>query len=123
MPVISDGGSRLHPEFGKVPGYLSKVKSDIVEEKRLVAACVDAERNEQPAAEAVLMAAGMRQDLLRQLKLTWQKTNQIYQRGSHQTKLDTISKVKNKEKMENKLRELELAIKKLQQKGDIDIVG
>merc|ERR1719310_1288314 len=91
----------LHKEdFGKVPKYLQHIKKDIEDEYEYI-------RQLQEQEKAGLIAG---------LKAKWEQTNTDYQATTHLTKLDTIGKVKRKEKFEAELSQIEKDIEKLNRK-------
>merc|ERR1712013_34261 len=84
----AQGNTFKHAEFGKIPGYLSKVKQQI---------------NAEYAA-------------ISEMKDKWEKINHEYQQMTHLVHLDTISKIKRKEHFEKSLFRLEKDIEKLSKK-------
>lgn len=108
-------------DYGKTPDYLRLVKQDIEDEKRVIEEYFsrnDAQQNDQGGE---LLSQQERAQLCAQLKIKWDDTNKQYQRITHNTKLDTIGKIKKKEKYEKDLDQLEKDIKLLSSKRPIVI--
>jgi len=108
---------KAKPHYGKVPPYLQKIKKEITDEYEYI-------RTMQQNAEDA-GPTGMRQleeserlMLVDQLKGKWDEVNATYQRSSvlSLAALDTIGKVKRKEKYEAQLAQIERDIEKLSKK-------
>ncbi|CAK9032940.1 unnamed protein product [Durusdinium trenchii] len=99
-------------DYGKVPKYLQHIKQDIEREYQYIRAL-----QEQRAAEEAERVRPMREDeqqeVLEGLKSKWEQVNTAYQGGTHVTTLDTMGKLKRKEKHEAELSQLEKDIEKL----------
>lgn len=114
-------------DYGKVPEYLGQVKEEIRRENEMIDAYVaemgryssgvGAEENQT----VEVMDERERLELLRALKAKWDAVNSKYQRMCHQTKLDTVGKIKRKEGLEKELDALEADIKLLAAHGPIGI--
>jgi hypothetical protein len=109
-------------DYGKTPEYLRMVKQDIEDEKRVIEEYFSRNESQKNDRGGDLLGAQERAQLCAQLKIKWDDTNKQYQRITHNTKLDTISKVKKKEKYEKDLDQLEKDIKLLSNKRPIVIV-
>jgi len=117
---ITDGAKDfLHKEdYGKVPKYLSHVKKDIDAEFEYI------RQLQQAQAEANMpqiqeMDEAERLALMDGLKAKWEQVNTAYQASTHLTKLDTMGKIKRKEKHEAQLAQIEKDIEKLNRKNII----
>lgn len=103
-------------DYGKVPKYLKHIKSDIDAEYNYIASLQQAEEDAcRPAVQD--MAEDERIDLIEGLKSRWEQVNTEYQAGTHITKLDTIGKIKRKEKYEAELSQIEKDIEKLNRRN------
>jgi hypothetical protein len=105
-------------DYGKVPGYLNKVKKEVAAEKEYIAQAMAQERemmmSQQPQMR--LLPEEERVKLLNQLKLKWENVNKQYQTMTHLVSLDTIGKTRRKEDYESQLQQLEKSIDKLSKK-------
>jgi len=119
---VQDGadaqGTFKHAEFGKIPGYLSKVKQQINAEYAAIAEFKQAKESQKKTqcGDIQLLPEAERMDLLNAMKDKWEKINHEYQQMTHLVHLDTISKVKRKEHFEKSLFRLEKDIEKLSKK-------
>lgn len=108
-------------DYGKVPKYLKHIKKDIEAEYEYIRQLQDQE--EQLGAS---MHRGLPEEerlrLIEGLKAKWEQVNTQYQGSTHLVKLDTIGKVKRKEKYEAELSQIERDIEKLNRK-EIVIAG
>eukprot|EP00440_Ansanella_granifera_P061603 gb/GFBE01066787.1/.p1 GENE.gb/GFBE01066787.1/~~gb/GFBE01066787.1/.p1 ORF type:complete len:276 (+),score=100.60 gb/GFBE01066787.1/:1-828(+) len=103
-------------DYGKVPKYLQHIKSDIESEYQYIRDLQAA----QAQAEADRMrplSEDERQSMIEGLKAKWEQVNTAYQAGTHVTKLDTMGKMKRKEKNEAELSQIEKDIEKLSKKN------
>eukprot|EP00501_MAST-03F_sp_TOSAG23-6_P000571 GSMAST32.ASY1.ANO1.592.1 assembled CDS len=100
-------------DYGKTPEYLQHVKADIADEKKVIEQYFSKQEEQQNNQGGTLLDPTERANLCAQLKVKWDDTNQKYQRITHNTKLDTISKIRKKENFENLLDQLEKDIKLL----------
>jgi len=107
----------LHKEdYGKVPQYLHKIKGDIEAEYQYIQQLQDQEDNMRRNQSRVL-SDDEKHQLILGLKAKWEAVNTDYQATTHLTKLDTIGKVKRKEKYEAELQQIEKDIEKLNRKN------
>merc|ERR1712232_1475122 len=107
----------LHKEdYGKVPKYLSNIKQDIEAEYDYIAQ-LQQQRDEENASRSWQMDEAERVALINSLKAKWEQVNTEYQAGTHITKLDTVGKMRKKEKHESELQQIEKDIEKLNRKG------
>lgn len=104
-----------HENFGKVPDYLAENQKLIQQEKDLIAQAKTEVSADEPNAVTVLPEKE-RQELLAQLKTQWEQTNAQYQQMTHLVQLDTIGKVRRKERFESTLTRLEKDIETLSKK-------
>jgi len=103
-------------DFGKVPKYLQHIKQDIDAEYNYIRELQ--EQREQAEADRIRpMSEDERQNLLDGLKSKWEQVNTAYQAGTHMTKLDTMGKMKRKEKNEAELSQIEKDIEKLSKRN------
>lgn len=101
-------------DYGKVPGYLADVKDEIQKENKMIEQYLGSENNQADVDEGDDMPDSEIQDLVNKLKTKWGETNSKYQKICHMVKLDTIGKVRRKEKYESELTQLEKDIEKLE---------
>jgi len=106
----------LHKEdYGKVPKYLENIKQDIDAEyeyiRQLQQQEIDASEN-----SSRMVTDDEKFQLITGLKAKWEAVNTDYQATTHLTKLDTIGKVRRKEKYEAELTQIEKDIEKLNRK-------
>lgn len=98
-------------DFGTVPAYLQKIKRDIDAEYAYIARLrQDEEASRQNVRD---LSAEDREHLIAGLKAKWEQVNHEYQGHTHLTKLDTVGKIKRKERCEADLSQLEKDIDKL----------
>lgn len=103
-------------DFGKVPRYLTHIKQDIDAEYNYIKELQ--QQREQAEADRIRpMSEDERQGLLEGLKAKWEQVNTAYQAGTHMTKLDTMGKMKRKEKNEAELSQIEKDIERLSKKN------
>mmetsp|Transcript_38576 Transcript_38576/g.102019 ORF Transcript_38576/g.102019 Transcript_38576/m.102019 type:complete len:278 (+) Transcript_38576:89-922(+) len=103
-------------DFGKVPKYLQHVKKDIQAEYDYIGQLQQAQYEaQQPQVRA--MDENERLALIDGLKAKWESVNTEYQAQTHLTKLDTMGKIKRKEKFEAQLAQIEKDIEKLNRKN------
>jgi hypothetical protein len=106
----------LHKEdYGRTPQYLSKIKGDIEAEYEYIRQ-LQAEEEEARKSQVRVLTAEEKDGLITGLKARWEQVNTDYQATTHLTKLDTIGKVKRKEKYEAELSQIEKDIEKLNRK-------
>ena len=109
-------------DFGKIPAYLSDIKSEIERENKLVQRYVDQKLgniNDEPEEDLEELSESERQSLLQALKLKWEKTNGLYQKSTHMVNLDTTGQIRRKELLENELKTIENDILKLERSRKI----
>jgi len=107
----------LHKEdYGKVPKYLEHIKSDIDAEYEYIAQLQRQEAEAYQSSSRVLTDEE-KYGLIHGLKAKWEAVNTDYQATTHLTKLDTIGKVRRKEKYEAELTQIEKDIEKLNRKN------
>jgi hypothetical protein len=107
----------LHKEdYGKVPAYLEKIKGDINDEYEYIRQLQDQEMSYRNG-QARMLSDDEKHNLILGLKSKWEAVNTDYQATTHLTKLDTIGKVKRKEKYEAELTQIEKDIEKLNKKN------
>lgn len=105
-------------DYGKIPKYIQRIKKDIEKENEYLAAV----KREQEAAERSkrrLLSTEERSSLLNSLKIKWEEVNAEYQQITHMTVLDTLSKVRRKERFEFELKQIEKDMNLLKRKEDI----
>lgn len=105
-------------DYGKIPKYIQRIKKDIEEENEYLVAV----KREQEAAERSkrrLLSTEERSSLLNSLKIKWEEVNAEYQQITHMTVLDTLSKVRRKERFEVELKQIEKDMDLLNRKEDI----
>jgi len=106
----------LHKEdYGKVPKYLSHIKNDIDAEYEYIRQ-LQAQEEEQRNSQSRLLSDEEKQGLMMGLKAKWEAINTEYQAITHLTVLDTMGKIRRKEKYEAELAQTEKDIEKLNRK-------
>lgn len=103
-------------DYGKVPKYLQQIKQDIDTEYQYIRALQEQKAQEE-ADRVRPMTEDDREDLLEGLKAKWEQVNTAFQAGTHMTVLDTMGKLKRKEKQEAELSQLEKDIEKLSKRS------
>jgi hypothetical protein len=103
-------------DYGKVPSYLKHIKADIESEYDYIRQLQNQEE-EMRGGQARLMSDDEKAKMILGLKAKWEQVNTDYQATTHLTKLDTIGKVKRKEKYEAELSQIEKDIGKLNRKN------
>jgi len=111
---VSEGAKDyLHKEdYGKVPKYLSHIKKDIESEYDYIRQ-LELQREDLNRPMVRPLDESERGALIEGLKAKWEQVNTEYQATTHLTKLDTIGKIKRKEKYEAELSQIEKDIEKL----------
>merc|ERR550534_1175591 len=104
-----------HAEYGKVPEYLETVKKEVQDEYNYIKE-MDSSKESAHAGDVKLLPEEDKQNLLQQLKEKWELINHEYQTITHLVKLDTIGKVRRKERYEADLAQLEKDIEKISKK-------
>jgi len=106
----------LHKEdYGKVPKYLENIKQDIDTEYEYIRQLQQQELEASQNSSRIL-TDDEKFGLIQGLKAKWEAVNTDYQATTHLTKLDTIGKVRRKEKYEAELSQIEKDIEKLNRK-------
>jgi len=107
----------LHKEdYGKVPKYLNHIKQDIDAEYEYIRQ-LQAQEEEQRNANSRLLGDEEKHNLIQGLKAKWEQINTDYQAITHLTVLDTMGKIRRKEKYEAELAQTEKDIEKLNRKN------
>lgn len=103
----------LHKDdYGKVPKYLQHIKQDIEAEYEYIRQ-LQQQREDDMRPQVRVLDEDERQALLEGLKAKWEKVNTEYQGATHITKLDTMGKIKRKERYEAELSQIEKDIERL----------
>ena len=103
------------PDYGKVPQYLDRVKSEIQEEYQYIKTMQDARLAEENDNGVRALSEDERLELLDKLKQKWEKTNKEYQVLSFT--LDTAPKKARKERYEAELSQIEKDIEVMSRKN------
>lgn len=103
-------------DYGKVPKYLKHIKKDIEAEYDYIRALQDQEQQAM-SSQVMGLPEEERISLIEGLKAKWESVNTEYQASTHLVKLDTVGKVKRKEKYEAELSQIERDIEKLNREG------
>ena len=116
-PLRDDGPMRYtqKTDYGRVPGYLDRVKQEVAIEKEYIDSVLAQEQEYLRSMEprVSVLPEDERQRLLKNLKAKWEVVNKEYQTMTHLVTLDTIGKVRRKEEFEAELKKLEQSIEKL----------
>ncbi len=109
---------RLKPDYGRVPDYIEQVRSEIETEKQFVSEMVEREKRQAEANQPKmrLLSEEDRVSLLAALQRKWDETNRQYQNMTHLVNLDSLGKVRRKERFEAELSQLEKSIEKVSKK-------
>jgi len=109
----------LHKEdYGKTPKYLEHIKRDIEHEYAYIDQLQKQSQEYQIANHKPQpLPEEDRLQLIGGLKAKWEQVNTAYQATTHLTKLDTIGKLKRKEKYETQLAQIEKDIAKLNRRN------
>eukprot|EP00747_Dinoflagellata_sp_TGD_P118517 gnl/TRDRNA2_/TRDRNA2_172836_c0_seq2.p1 gnl/TRDRNA2_/TRDRNA2_172836_c0~~gnl/TRDRNA2_/TRDRNA2_172836_c0_seq2.p1 ORF type:complete len:309 (+),score=77.98 gnl/TRDRNA2_/TRDRNA2_172836_c0_seq2:91-927(+) len=103
-------------DFGACPKYLQRIKQDIAAEYDYIRGLQEqAEEANRPQVRA--LDDEERLALIEGLKAKWEQVNTNYQAGTHLTKLDTVGKLRKKEKYEAELSQIEKDIEKLNKRN------
>jgi hypothetical protein len=103
-------------DYGKVPKYLKHIQQDIEAEYDYIRQLQEQEE-EARNSQVRPMVDDERLSLISGLKAKWESVNTEYQASTHLTKLDTIGKMKRKEKYEAELSQIEKDIEKLNRRN------
>lgn len=107
----------LHKEdYGKVPKYLTQIKSDIQAEYDYIRN-LQQQEEEHMNSQARQLTEEERQDIVANLKVKWEQVNTAYQGETHITVIDSMGKLKRKEKNEAELAQLEKDIERLNKRN------
>lgn len=102
-------------DYGRVPGYLGDVKEEIQRENEMIEQYLgNGESNQDDGDGGEEMPVEQLDSLIHALKTKWDNVNAQYQKICHMVKLDTIGKVRRKEKFESQLTQLEKDIQTLE---------
>jgi hypothetical protein len=107
-------------DYGKIPKYIERIKQEVERENEF-------QRKLREQEEALmkskrrLLTPQERSDILSGLKTKWDEVNSEYQKMTHMTVLDTLSKVHRKESLESSLGQLEKDMELLNRNEDIMI--
>lgn len=100
-------------DYGRVPHYLNDVNEEIKRENAMIEEYLGQNNNSSDPDEGEMFPEQQQSELLDALKTKWGDVNKKYQLLTHQTKLDTIGKVRRKEGHEKHLDEIEKDIAKV----------
>jgi len=103
-------------DYGKVPKYLTHIKNDIEDEFTYIKALQE-QQIELSRSRVKPMEEDERVKLIEGLKSRWEQVNNEYQGMTHLTSLDTVGKMKKKEKFEAELSQIEKDIERLNKKN------
>jgi len=106
-----------HENFGKVPAYLEINKQLIQSEQELIQAELQKTKIEDNKNKVTLLPEEERQNILRSLKERWAEVNKEYQAMTHLMILDTVGKIRRKERYETTLAKLEKDIRLMSKKN------
>mmetsp|Transcript_66878 Transcript_66878/g.178793 ORF Transcript_66878/g.178793 Transcript_66878/m.178793 type:complete len:250 (-) Transcript_66878:200-949(-) len=109
-PISKDVNYLKKQDYGKVPGYLNRVKDQIQSEYQMIEE-MQRSNHEVPQDSVDILTDDERERLLQGLKANWEAVNREYQTLSFT--LDTPAKKKRKEDYEAQLEQIENDIKKL----------
>jgi len=99
-------------DYGKVPKYLQHIKQDIEAEYDYIQQ-LHQDREEEEYAQKRPLGEDERGSIVEGLKSKWEQVNTAYQGGTHMTKMDTMGKMKRKERYEAELSQIEKDIEKM----------
>lgn len=114
--------------YGKVPGYLGRVKREVEAERDYILSLLDQqqmEAEEASGAHTRELSEDERAELLEALKSKWDEVNAHFQLIAHRkisTSNSTVGEIRWKEGSEAQLAQLEKDIKRLEVKAPIYIV-
>lgn len=103
-------------DYGRVPKYLQHIKKDIDAEYEYIRH-LQQQEDEARGSQVRPLEAEDQEQLIKNLKAKWEQVNTEYQSSTHLTTLDTVGKVKRKEKYEAELGQIEKDIQKLNKKN------
>lgn len=102
-------------DYGQVPEYLVKIKDDINAEYDFIRQMQERQEEEKRSNVRVL-SDEERDALVAGLKAKWEKVNREYQGMTHVVQLDTIGKVRRKERYELTLAQIEKDLERINKK-------
>ena len=100
------------PDYGKIPSYISTIKSDIKKEYEYIRN-LRALEEEQTRAKVRMLPDEEKNRLIDALKAKWERVNADYQQLTHVTDLRSLGKIRRKTQYEAQLSEIEKDIAKL----------
>jgi len=103
-------------DYGKVPKYLQHIKRDIEDEYEYIRQLQEQEE-EARNSQMRPLAEEEKQALMAGLKAKWEAVNTEYQATTHLTTLDTMGKIKRKEKSEAELSQIEKDLERMNKKN------
>lgn len=112
LPCTKEKDMLKKKTYGKVPKYVTKIKTEIEDEYNLVREMQIEEQNERDK-QKMLMPEDERMELIAALKKKWEVLHKDFQKEAHHGKLDTIGKKSRKQNLEKEMDQLEADIKKL----------
>lgn len=112
LPATKEKDMLKKKNYGKVPKYVTKIKTEIEDEYNLVREMQIEEQNERDK-QKMLMPEEERQELIAALKKKWEVLHKDFQKEAHHGKLDTIGKKGRKQTLEKEMDQIEADIKKL----------
>jgi len=112
LPATKETDMLKKKTYGKVPKYVTKIKTEIEDEYNLVREMQIEEQNERDK-QKMLMPEEERQELIAALKKKWEVLHKDFQKEAHHGKLDTIGKKGRKQNLEKDMDQIEADIKKL----------
>jgi len=112
LPATKETDMLKKKTYGRVPKYVTKIKTEIEDEYNLVREMQIEEQNERDK-QKMLMPEEERQELIAALKKKWEVLHKDFQKEAHHGKLDTIGKKGRKQNLEKEMDQIESDIKKL----------
>ena len=112
LPATKEKDMLKKKNYGQVPKYVTKIKTEIEDEYTLIREMQIEEQNERDR-QKMLMPEEERQELIAALKKKWEVLHKDFQREAHHGKLDTIGKKSRKQNLEKEMDAIENDIKKL----------
>lgn len=112
LPATKETDMLKKKTYGRVPKYVTKIKTEIEDEYNLVREMQVEEQNERDK-QKMLMPEEERQELIAALKKKWEVLHKDFQKEAHHGKLDTIGKKGRKQNLEKEMDQIESDIKKL----------
>jgi len=112
LPAVKEKDMLKKKTYGKIPKYVTKIKTEIEDEYNLVREMQIEEQNERDK-QKMLMPEDERAELIAALKKKWEVLHKDFQKEAHHGKLDTIGKKSRKQNLEREMDQIEQDIKKL----------